>query len=155
MPYPVRADVAWDEENGAVVVELPKARTRFERWLLRRLRAAPSTRAVLDAIGSDAWRLADGARTLDDVAAELARRHPQAAPQGTDRAKRFFDALAGRGLVRYLDAPAPTAPTARGFRAEDGWRSVACPRCGARTSARVEAGSRLRCPSCRRLMKAT
>lgn len=152
-PYPVRADVAWDEEDGAVVVELPKARTRFEAWVLRRLRAPASTRLVLDALGSDAWRLADGARALDEVAAELARLHPTAGPQTAERARRFFEPFVARGLVRWSDGPAAPPPTRR-FRPEDGWRSVACPRCGAATKVRVPDGGRMRCPACRRLMKA-
>lgn len=89
--------VAWREEHGRVVLERPAAGAR--RLLLRLARQPASFTVRLDEVGSAAWRLVDGRRTVGAIHAELARRFPAEADLAS-RLGRFVGMLASRGLLR-------------------------------------------------------
>jgi hypothetical protein len=68
---PVRV-AEWEEVDGRVILIRPLPKTRGLRRLIDRLLFEMSTRRVrLDEVGSAAWQLLDGQRTVEDVAAAL------------------------------------------------------------------------------------
>jgi hypothetical protein len=145
--YPVHADVPWAREEGRVVVLLPKRLGPFARAVRRLARGPAHVRVQLDDVGSRAFELSDGLRTMAQVADrlvdELAER---AGPR--DRALAFLGTLARNGVlllatepvVAPRDAPPP--------------RRLACPRCGRGFHTADPEGTRLRCPACRRPVRA-
>lgn len=153
--YPRRATVRWEDAPEGVVVEVAKASNALGRRLLAWVRAPSAARAVLDPVGSDAWRLADGSRKVKDVAAALVAEHGAAAEPGGPRAVAFYAALRSRGLLELAEAPysvAATGPT--GFPDAAGYRAAACPRCGGKTRLAGVPPTRFRCPHCARLVEA-
>lgn len=82
---PVRV-AEWEEEEGRVIVLRPPPRTTGLRRLVDRLLVEMSTRRIrLDDVGSAAWLLMDGERTVGDVAAELRTRFGDAIDPAEER----------------------------------------------------------------------
>lgn len=152
--YARRSGARWSDGAEGVVVEVEKASNVLGRRLLALVGAPPTARAVLDAVGSDAWRLADGTRRVQDVAAELVARHGKAAEPGGPRAVAFYSALRSRGLVQLASQPwtVPATP-ARGFGDDAGYRAATCPRCGGGTHLPGAAPVRFKCPHCGRVVR--
>lgn len=149
--YVARGEVPWEERDGTILIAMPKEEGRVARAFSRLLRAPQAVSVRLDAAGTATWLLADGSRTGEDIAAELATRF------GGDgwaaRVKAFLAVLEPRGLVRL--APQPTAPADRfaGFPPETGFRAESCRRCA--TTVRVKGPGRLvyQCPGCGRIVR--
>lgn len=152
--YPRRAAARWSDGPAGCVVEVQKATNALGRRLLAVLRAPATARAVLDPVGSDAWRLADGTRSVAEIGAALAARHGAAAEPAGPRAVAFFAALRSRGLVQLAEAPfAVAASAASGFPDEAGYRAATCARCGGGTRLPAAGPVRFKCPHCGRVVR--
>lgn len=82
---PVRV-AEWEEADGQVVILRPPPRTTGFRRLVDRLLVEMSTRRIrLDEVGSAAWLLFDGERTVGDVADELRARFGDAVEPAEER----------------------------------------------------------------------
>lgn len=76
-------------------------RTRWgplRRGLARLLRVPTAFTVHLDALGSQAWGLLDGRRTVGEVRAELARLRPDE-PDLTARLGKFLSAMASHRMI--------------------------------------------------------
>ena len=146
--YPVRAPVPWAEEEGRVVVLLPKRLGPVAR-AIQGLAGGPShLRVPLDEVGSQAFRLADGSRTARALAQELERAFGErAGPE--PRALAFLTNLARNGVLRLAEAPTP-APAPQG----PPLRVAECAACGRGFHIAEAPGTRLRCPMCGRGLRA-
>lgn len=85
------------EEGRAVLVKRRFGPLR--RRLLRLLRVEPDLTVRLDGLGTAAWGLIDGQRTVAQIKAELERRFPGEADVAP-RLGAFLGAMVSRGLVR-------------------------------------------------------
>lgn len=140
--YPIRASVAWVEEEGLVVVLLPKRLDPVSRALRRLTRGPAHLRVPLDEVGSQAFRLADGSRTAAALAADLERAFAERAGPA-ERAMGFIAILARNRLLLLARQPAAAPPPRL-----DGVRLLACPRCARGFHVAEGPGTRLRCPAC-------
>lgn len=143
MRYPARADVAWDELEGRIVLALPRPLSAAQRAVARLLFPIPEERLVsLEGPAAQLWRLADGGRNVEQIAREM-----RVAPE---QAARFAEDLAARGFLALRETPAPVADAKRGLDASRGWQQARCRRC--RTLSPLRAGTaRWFCPRCRKL----
>lgn len=145
--YPVRAPVPWVQEEGRVVVLLPKRLGPLARAMRQLTRGPTHLRVPLDEVGSQAFLLADGTRTARDLAAALEEAFgDRAGPQ--DRALAFLATLARNDLLLLATAP-EAAPAPAPAAAPAGIRTAACPRCGHGFHVAEAPGTRLQCPACR------
>lgn len=141
--YPVRAPVPWVQEDGRVVVLLPKRLGPLARAMRQLTRGPTHLRVPLDEVGSQAFLLADGTRTARDLAAALEQAFGDRAGP-VDRALAFLATLARNDLLLLATAPGPApAPAPAGI------RTAACPRCGHGFHVAEALGTRLQCPACR------
>lgn len=109
---PLRA-ASWSEDDGRVVVEIP-APSRPWRAPLAWLSSKMSSKRVrLDEVGSLAWTLLDGRRTVGDVAAVLRERFGDRVEPAEERLGILLLSLHRGGLVRYPgydETPGPSDP---------------------------------------------
>lgn len=140
--------------EGRAVIAVDAAPGRVERWI-RRVFPGPDVRfATLDDLGTDAWLLADGSRTVRAIAADLRAKHRESAEPAEERAARFATALAGRGWIRLATGPVSTGDDARGFTPERGYRVVSCTKCARARPIKAPPGARYLCPACGKLTRA-
>lgn len=94
-----RADVAWEEgEHGRITVR----RKRFGALRAKLAGAAgvPADFTIhLDPIGSAAWRLIDGSRTVGDLRRELEKAHPGETDMGP-RLGKFVGTMLSHEMIR-------------------------------------------------------
>jgi hypothetical protein len=62
---------------------------------------AENTVRMLNAVGSRVWELADGTRTVDQIAGVLAEEFDVDPAQAEESASRFVDELAAKGLLTF------------------------------------------------------
>jgi hypothetical protein len=96
VPEPAQVEVR--EESGRIVL----VRRRFgpvRRRIVRLLGAQPDLTIRLDPLGSRAWRLMDGRRTVAQVKAELERELP-GEPDIGPRLGRLLGTLVSHGVLR-------------------------------------------------------
>jgi hypothetical protein len=60
-----------------------------------------NTVRMLNTVGSRVWELADGTRTVDEIAGVLAAEFDVDAAQARDSAAGFVDELAAKGLLAF------------------------------------------------------
>lgn len=90
---PVQTLASEPGEEGKVILLRPKILSKRWGWLLRMMKK-PLYRVKLDARGTAVWQACDGARTVGEVAAQVAERFPEE-PDTTLRTALFI-----RELVR-------------------------------------------------------
>jgi hypothetical protein len=73
---PVQALASEPGEEGKVVLLRPKILSKRWTWVLK-LMKKPLYRVRLDARGTAVWQACDGARTVAEVAAQVAERFPE------------------------------------------------------------------------------
>ncbi len=93
-----RTEVEWSERDGRVTVRRPRP-GGFRRTALRLLRLPTETTVHLDEVGSSAWRLMDGTRTVAEIRSELVARHPDIGDLSA-RLGRFLGVMVSKGFVR-------------------------------------------------------
>jgi hypothetical protein len=97
---PLRA-ASWSEDAGRVVVEVPAPSRPWRAplaWLSSKL---SSKRVRLDEVGSLAWTLLDGRRTVGEVAAVLRQRFGDRVEPAEERLGILLRSLHRGGLVGY------------------------------------------------------
>jgi hypothetical protein len=95
---PERGDAQARESEGRIVL----VKRRFgpaRRAIVRLFGIQPDLTVNLDALGSAAWRLIDGRRTVADIKAGLERQFPGEADLGP-RLGRFLGTMVSRDLIR-------------------------------------------------------
>jgi hypothetical protein len=104
---------SWSEDAGRVVVEIPAPcrpwRAPFT-WLSSKM---SSKRVRLDEVGSLAWTLLDGRRTVGEVAAVLRERFGDRVEPAEERLGTLVRSLHRGGLVGYPgydEIPGPSDP---------------------------------------------
>lgn len=140
--HPLRAPLPWVREEGLVVVLLPKRLGLLSGAMQRLLRGPLHLRVPLDEVGSRAFELADGTRTLRSLAAQLEQEFGDRAGPA-DRAAAFVGTLARNGLVLLAAAPGAVPEVAPAQ-----VRLLGCGRCGQGFHVAEAPGTRLRCPAC-------
>lgn len=102
---PVRnPNLEWTEEEDRVVLQI----RHFEKksWKMRLLNLLipmpDNRRIVLDAIGTDVWRLIDGQNTLGTIAKKLAEKYKLSPREAELSLQQFFKELGRRGYVGFL-----------------------------------------------------
>ncbi len=104
---------SWSEDAGRVVVEMP-APSRPWRAPLAWLSSKMSSKRVrLDEVGSLAWTLLDGRRTVGEVAAALRERFGERVEPAEERLGTLLRPLHRGGLVGYPgydELPGPSDP---------------------------------------------
>ena len=102
---------SWSEDGGRVVVEMP---TPDRPWLapVAWLRSRMSTKRVrLDEVGSLAWSLLDGRRTVGEVAEALRERFGERVEPVEERLGLLMSSLYRGGLVGYVGHDEISQPT--------------------------------------------
>ena len=109
---PVRV-AGWSEDADRVVLEIPAPSRRWWApftWLSSK---TSSRRVRLDEVGSLAWNLLDGERTVGEVAAVLRERFGDRVEPAEERLGTLVRSLHRGGLVGYAgydEAPEPSEP---------------------------------------------
>lgn len=132
----------WDELDGRVFIALPKRRTRIERALERVVPTPHNTLMTFEGESARFWTLADGTRTLDDLAAAL-----EATPA---RVERFTARLAHRGLLTLHAQPSAAPDTRKGLGEAQGFRRHTCWSCALTHPLRASGRAVFFCPRCKR-----
>jgi hypothetical protein len=96
-----RADVRWDEgTDGRITVR--RRRYGAVRARVAAMAGVPADFTVhLDPLGSAAWHLIDGVRTVADLRRELERTHPAEGDLGP-RVGKFVGAMLSHEMIRLL-----------------------------------------------------
>jgi hypothetical protein len=98
---PVRV-AAWEETAGRVIIIRPAPRTRGLKRLIDRLLFEMSTRRIrLDDVGTAAWHLLDGQRTVAAVAAELRMQFGDAVDPAEERVGRLLQFFHRQSFVEF------------------------------------------------------
>ena len=84
-------------ESNLVVLFVPRYRSKVAKKLLAPISRGDFVRVDLDEIGSRAWQLFDGKRTVAEISTLLQADGPM--EQADDRLKLFIRALSARGYV--------------------------------------------------------
>jgi hypothetical protein len=94
----------WAEEEERIVLTIHHAtRTDWKARLMSLVVAMPKDRrVVLDAIGSDVWRLTDGENTLGFIAKKLAKKYKLSPREAELSLQQFFKELGKRGYIGFL-----------------------------------------------------
>ena len=107
---PVRT-ASWSEDAGRVVVEVP---IPSPPWFLAWMKSKASSRRLrLDEVGSLAWTLLDGRRTVGEAAAVLRQRFGDRVEPAEERFGTLLQSLHRGGLVVYAgydETPEPSDP---------------------------------------------
>lgn len=94
-------DLAWAEEDGQIVLTIHRVQS-WKTRLLNLLFPLPAQhRVVLDRIGSDVWRLADGDHTVEHIARDLATRYQLEVREAEMSLQQFFKELGRRGYIGF------------------------------------------------------
>lgn len=100
---PRRVPVETLERPGGSITLLKPRRAGLRTAVVRMFGVPRVLKVNLDAMGSDVWRLIDGARTVADIRAELAARHP-GETELPRRLGAYFSVLVSKGLVDLTPA---------------------------------------------------
>lgn len=103
--------VEWsDEGEGGVILRVPRRRDGLA-GLLNRVVAAPEHRQVqLDEVGSDVWRMCDGASTVETIIGELAKKYRLNRREVELSLGQYLKQLAQRRYIGLLAPPEPPFP---------------------------------------------
>lgn len=64
---------------------------------------AENTVRMFNTIGSRIWELADGSRTIDEIAAVLVQEYDVTPGTAAESVERFIEELAGKGLLAFVE----------------------------------------------------
>jgi hypothetical protein len=102
---PVRnPSLEWAEDEERVVLTIHhETQTNWKARLMGLVVAMPKDRrVVLDAIGSDVWRLTNGENTLGFIAKKLAKKYKLSPREAELSLQQFFKELGRRGYIGFL-----------------------------------------------------
>lgn len=105
--YPLRSR-DWVEEEGRVVVLMPKFRHRWVAPWLQPMLRSPHVRVKLDALGSAVWRQCDGRTPVSRIADAVRTEFGESAEPLLDRIGAFLRKLEAGDL---LTIPSPQTET--------------------------------------------
>jgi hypothetical protein len=94
----------WVEEEERVVLTIHhETQTGWKARVIGLFVAMPKDRrVVLDAIGSDVWRLTDGENTLGSIAKKLAKKYKLSPREAELSLQQFFKELGKRGYIGFI-----------------------------------------------------
>lgn len=93
--------LGWDEVEGRVVLRVPRPDT-WQVKLVNVFFPVPEERkVVLDPIGSDVWRVCDGATPISEVIQVLQREYKLGAKEAELSLQQFFKDLGRRGYIGF------------------------------------------------------
>jgi hypothetical protein len=94
----------WAEEEERVVLTIHhETQTGWKARMIGLFVAMPKDRrVVLDAIGSDVWRLTDGENTLGSIAKKLAKKYKLSPREAELSLQQFFKELGKRGYIGFI-----------------------------------------------------
>lgn len=98
-----------DEESGIVKLLVPRFRAGWMQWLQKRLKS-PHIRVGLDEIGSAAWLLIDGHRTVLRIGEEMVRQFGEKIEPVNERLGLFFGTLRRNKFIEWDDSAITPAP---------------------------------------------
>ncbi|NOZ85031.1 MAG: PqqD family protein [Deltaproteobacteria bacterium] len=94
--------IAWLEEDGKVVLLVPKFSDGFFGRLMKRLAISSEAKVKLDELGSYVWHRLDGKNTLMGIAAALEEEFGDKADSAKDRVGLFLTKLYREGWISLL-----------------------------------------------------
>jgi hypothetical protein len=96
---PVR-NYEW-EEKERVSVLVPRFRSKLGQRFCRLIKKEPTFKVNLDERSSDAWKLADGERTVLEIAKELEKKYKEKVDPANIRVSELFNIMESNKLIRY------------------------------------------------------
>ena len=99
--------LAWDEQNGIVVLRIEQQHTPNARSWKARMASVfvklPEQRVVeLDALGTDVWKMLDGKTTMGAVINALAKKHRLEKKEAELSVQQYFKELSRRNYIAFL-----------------------------------------------------
>lgn len=92
----------WQEDDeGKVFLLKEKSRNRIMKWLIDKAGKSQYFRIHLDRFGAKAWRLADGKRSIVEIASDMANEFGDELNDASGRVIRFFTLLGSSGFVVF------------------------------------------------------
>ncbi|MBN1196670.1 MAG: PqqD family protein [Candidatus Aminicenantes bacterium] len=107
---PTGIDAAWipqrtldwkENEDGSVFLLKEKFRNHFMKWLVQKAGKNQFFRIHLDRFGTRAWKLADGSRSIREIAEAMQTEFGDELSQAPERVNIFFGQLAGSRFVVF------------------------------------------------------
>ncbi len=93
-----------EDEAGLVFLLKEKSRSRWMKWLIRKAGKSQFFRIHLDRFGTAAWKLADGSRSIKEIATAMQAQFGEELADADVRLVRFFTMLAGSRFVVFARA---------------------------------------------------
>lgn len=95
-------DLQWSEEDGSVVLTIPR-RNDWKTRILNIFVAVPeSRRVVLDAVGTHVWLQLDGSNSVEAIGKSLAKRYQLEPREAEISLQQYFRELSRRGYVGFI-----------------------------------------------------
>ena len=104
----------WTEEPEGVVLRVPLRREGVFRWVNRVLPAPDHRKVALDEIGSEVWRMCDGATPVEGIIRALAKKYQLNRREVELSLSLYLKQLARRGFLGLVAADAAPPETAAG-----------------------------------------
>ena len=96
---PVRS-YEW-EEKGKVIVKVPRFRSRLGRRFCRLIKKKQTYDVNLDKLGSEAWKMCDGKRTVREIARALKEKFGDEIHPVHERLGEFLNIMESNRLITY------------------------------------------------------
>jgi Coenzyme PQQ synthesis protein D (PqqD) len=98
----------WSEDDaGMVALRIPQRQDRWVRFLNRIAAAPEHKQVVLDEIGSDVWRMCDGATPVEAIVRALMKKYKLSRREVELSLSLYLKQLAKRGYLGLALAPEP------------------------------------------------
>lgn len=95
-------DLQWSEEDGHIVLTIPR-RDDWKTRILNIFVAVPkSRRVVLDDVGTHVWQQLDGQSSMEAISKSLAKRYKLEPREAEISLQQYFRELSRRGYVGFI-----------------------------------------------------
>jgi hypothetical protein len=91
------------EENGLVSILVEKFENKFVRNFMLSRRRSPEIKIKLDEFGSEAWKLIDGSRKVEQIAKQLVEKYGEKISPVDERLGRFYTQLYEQRLISFKE----------------------------------------------------
>src|SRR5205823_10868603 len=100
-----------EDDAGMVALRIPQRQDRWVRFLNRIAAAPEHKQVVLDEIGSDVWRMCDGATPVEAIVRALMKKYKLSRREVELSLSLYLKQLAKRGYLGLALAPASEEKT--------------------------------------------
>jgi len=97
-------DLQWSEEDGHIVLTIPR-RNNWKTRILNIFVAVPeSRRVVLDDVGTHVWQQLDGQNSVEQIGKSLAKHYKLEPREAEISLQQYFRELSRRGYVGFMQS---------------------------------------------------